>query len=348
MSRRILALLITLAMLSCLTPALAAERFTASTPLSGSGSGKLHNLALAVEAIDGTVIPYGGRFSFNETVGPRTAGRGYETAPNGRGAQVTGGGVAQAASTLYLALGASGDTVKIDPVKTYGSRFADNYVDNPEDAVVTDYDAGIDLSFTSRADTLKIEMWMDDNYVYCTLISGEETDANAAGSGWFVETPFAPAGTVAPVRIPVATSSLNCGSDGDVLHNVALAAGSVSDTTLNSGDTFSFNDVVGPREKQYGYIRAVNGRGKQVVGGGVAQVASALWLAIKDDGRFAIVEKSTYGKKYNQSYVDSSADAILTDYSSGRDFSFRYTGAGSVTIYTTLTDGVLKCEIYQN
>ena len=47
MSRRILALLITLAMLSCLTPALAAERFTASTPLSGSGSGKLHNLALA-------------------------------------------------------------------------------------------------------------------------------------------------------------------------------------------------------------------------------------------------------------------------------------------------------------
>ena len=161
-----------------------------------------------------------------------------------------------------------------------------------------------------------------------------------------------PAATATPApnasRRLIASVRLDCGGDADVLHNVALAADSVNDTVLAHGDTFSFNDVVGPRKKSYGYVRATNGRGARVTGGGVAQVASALWLAVKDSGDFAIVEKSTYGDKYNQDYVSSSADAILTDYESGRDFSFRYLGPGSVTIYTTVTDGRLTCDIYRN
>ena len=344
MRKRIIALIAALALLAA---GAAAERYTAQTPLSGAGSAKLHNIALAAEAINGASIPYGGRFSFNETVGPRTVGRGYETAPNGRGAPVTGGGVAQAASTLYLALLSAGDGVVVDPVKTYGSRFTDHYVSDPDMAVVTDYDAGIDLAFTNRSDTMTVSMWMDEDYVYCALSTGAES-SNGSASGWFSETPFAPVGTVAPARRLIASSSLDCGGDADVLSNVQLAADSVSDTALNTGDTFSFNDVVGPREKRYGYRKAVNGRGARVMGGGVAQVASALWLAIKDSPDFAVVEKSTYGKKYNQDYVSSSADAILTDYESGRDFSFRYIGAGSVTIFTSVSDGRLYCDIYRN
>lgn len=348
MLKKIVAMLLALALLAGGMAALAQERFSASTPLAGSGSAKLHNLTLAVQAIDGTVIPYGGRFSFNETVGPRTQNRGYETAPNGRGAMVTGGGVAQAASTLYLALLNAGDTTRIDPVKTYGSRFTDRYVDDPDYAVVTDYDADIDLSFTNRAESLTIEMWMDENYVYCALTVGDTADKPAVGDWFGTGDSFAPVATAVPTRRLIASASLDCGDDEDVLHNVALAADSISDTVLSGGDSFSFNDVVGPRTKDYGYVRAVNGRGKRVTGGGVAQVASVLWLAIKGNGSFAILEKSTYGSKYNQHYVDSSADAILTDYSSGRDFSFRYTGGGSVTIYTYVTDGTLYCDIYEN
>lgn len=346
MLKRIIALCAALALLAAGAVA-TAESYSAQTPLAGSSIAKLHNLSLAVEAVNDTTIPYGGGFSFNEVVGPRTQGRGYETAPNGRGAPVTGGGVAQAASTLYLALLNAGDSVVIDPVKTYGSRFNDRYVDNPDHAVMTDYDAGIDLSFTNRASDMTISMWMDADWVYCTLNVGGQSGATDA-SGWFVEEPFAPAGTVAPIRLPIASAGIDCGDEEGVLHNVQLAADSVSDTTLLSGDTFSFNEIVGPREKQYGYVSGTNGRGKRVTGGGVAQVASALWLAVKDSANFAIVEKSTYGEKYNQDYVSSSADAILTDYESGRDFSFRYLGPGSVTIYTTVTDGHLTCEIYRN
>ena len=350
MLKKVFAMALALALMAGVmgTAALASERFTAFTPLYGSGSAKKHNIELAVQAIDGTVIPYGGRFSFNEVVGPRTQNRGYETAPNGRGAMVTGGGVAQVASTLYLALLEAGDTTRIDPVKTYGSRFAEHYVDDPEYAVITDYDSGIDLSFTSRAESLLIEMWTDENYVYCVLTSGEgPADDDDYVDGWTsIDVPFAPVGTVAPSRRMIASVCIECTDDDDVLHNVALAADSINDTTLLGGDIFSFNDVVGPRTRDYGYLRAINGRGKRVTGGGVAQVASVLWLAIKDDPSFSILEKSTYGGKYNQHYVDSSADAILTDYSSGRDFSFRYTGPGSVTFYTYLIDGTLYCDIY--
>ena len=66
-----------------------------------------------------------------------------------------------------------------------------------------------------------------------------------------------------------------------------------------------------------------------------------LWLAVKNAGDITVVEKSTYGEKYNQSYVSNSADAILTDYSDDIDFEFRYDGWGSITIYTWTDSGRL-------
>ncbi len=71
----------------------------------------------------------------------------------------------------------------------------------------------------------------------------------------------------------------------------------------------------------------------KVVGGGVAQVASAIWLAIKDLDNVTVTEKHTYGSRYNQSYVDDPDDAILTDYAAGTDFRFRYDGDGELSIY---------------
>ena len=203
------------------------------------------------------------------------------------------------------------------------------------------------LAFTNRASDMTLAMWMDADWVYCSLTVGAQ-GGTADASGWFIDAPFAPVATVAPARRQIASASLDCGENERVLHNVQLAADSVDDTTLTSGDTFSFNEVVGPRLRKYGYVRARNGRGARVTGGGVAQVASALWLAVKDSADFAIVEKSTYGELYNQHYVSSSADAILTDYNAGRDFSFRYVGEGSVTIYTYVQDGGLYCEIFRN
>jgi vancomycin resistance protein YoaR len=146
----------------------------------------------------------------------------------------------------------------------------------------------------------------------------------------------------------IASAAFPIIGDEKLRSNILLAAGSINDTVLISGDEFSFNDSVGPRREKYGYQSAVNGRGVKVTGGGVAQVASVVWLAVKDLDEIAILQKSTYGARYNQDYVASSNDAILTDHAEGTDFSFRYTGEGSITISTYVADDMLCCDIYRN
>ena len=146
----------------------------------------------------------------------------------------------------------------------------------------------------------------------------------------------------------MAAASIWIDGNDALYNNILHAASSINDTVLSRGDLFSFNDSVGPRSEKHGYQPAVNGRGVKVVGGGVAQVASVIWLAVKNMDGVAIVEKSTYGSRYNQSYVSSSNDAILTDYSNGTDFSFRNTGSTPLRISTYVDGNVLRCEIYRD
>lgn len=195
MLRRKIALILALLLaVTSLPAAMASGSYSAHTPLSSADDDKLTNLRLAAQAIDGMTVPAGDSFSFNQTVGPREKRRGYREATNGRGVVVTGGGVAQAASTLYMALLQMGDDVDIDPVKTYGNRFSDDYVQNPSLAIVTDYDAGIDLSFTNLGDDdLSIDMWLGDDDLWCVVTAGREggmgslRDKNSGSSLFFLE-----------------------------------------------------------------------------------------------------------------------------------------------------------------
>ena len=135
----VLSVLLTgIAMVPC---ASAAEYISSRTPLADSSAAKIHNIALAVEAVNGTYVAKGDTFSFNDTVGPRTESYGYQSALNGRGVKVTGGGVSQVATTLYLALMEFQGDVVYNDLQTYGSRFRDNYVSDGNLAVITDYSA---------------------------------------------------------------------------------------------------------------------------------------------------------------------------------------------------------------
>ena len=342
--KRILAALLTAAL--CLTlcaPALAAESYTARTTLAGSAQAQITNIEIAASRINGCVVASGARFSFNDVVGPRTKAYGYQTARNGRGVKVTGGGVAQVASTLYLALCQLGDDISFDEKKTYGDKFTGNYVDDGADAILVDYSSGVDFAFTNFGEEFSIEMWTTENNLYCALTTGEATQEESFLE-WMPSTPMENA-----FMQPVSSAVIDIGGAGEALrNNILLAASSINDTVLAGGDLFSFNDSVGPRIERYGYKTAVNGRGAQVTGGGVAQVASVIWLAVKDLDCVAIVEKSTYGSRYNQKYVSSSNDAILTDYADGTDFSFRNTGDAPITIATYLSGDTLCCDIYRN
>ena len=335
----LLSVMLCLSLLTAGTGALAAERVSARTPLAGSAWAKVSNIEIAAARLNGVVVPYGTEFSFNDTVGPRTQAYGYQSALNGRGVKVTGGGVAQAATTLYLALCQLDQEIEFTERKTYGSRFQDNYVVNTDDAILVDYSSGVDFSFVNWGDDLTIEMWITDSYLYCAVSAGEEEEQ--AVLEW---TPLVPA----QVRRPIASASLWIDGSDALRNNILLASGSINDTVLMNGDLFSFNASVGPRSEKYGYQSALNGRGVKVTGGGVAQVASVIWLAVKNLDSIAIVEKSTYGSRYNQHYVSSSNDAILTDYKDGTDFSFRNVGMNPITISTYVSGDMLFCDIYQN
>ena len=76
------------------------------TTTYGGTPGRLHNVQLVADLIDGALVAPGARFSFNETTGERNAAKGFEEAPviiNGELESGIGGGVCQVSTTVFNA-----------------------------------------------------------------------------------------------------------------------------------------------------------------------------------------------------------------------------------------------------
>lgn len=97
-----------------------------STAYAGSAD-RTHNLQLAVSLLDHTLVAPGGTFSLNETVGERTAERGFRSAPVIIGNEYEediGGGVSQVATTIFnLAWEAGLKITERNPHALYISRY---------------------------------------------------------------------------------------------------------------------------------------------------------------------------------------------------------------------------------
>ena len=75
-----------------------------TTSLSGSSANRINNITLAAQKINGVILEPGQSFSYNTTVGQRTAARGFREAGayvNGQVVNEVGGGICQVSSTLY-------------------------------------------------------------------------------------------------------------------------------------------------------------------------------------------------------------------------------------------------------
>jgi AMMECR1 domain-containing protein len=106
-----------------------------STTLIGSLPARTHNIRLAVDALDGTVLEPGAVLSFNATVGPRSAERGFLDAPvilrEERQLQL-GGGICQVASTLFVA----GLVAGLTPIERHRHSSPVDYIALGEDATI--------------------------------------------------------------------------------------------------------------------------------------------------------------------------------------------------------------------
>jgi vancomycin resistance protein YoaR len=84
---------------------------TYTTTYSSSNKQRVNNVHLIADAFNNKLIPPGGAFSFNGTVGERTAAKGYQEAPaivNGKLVPQLGGGICQVGTTFFNAVFFSG------------------------------------------------------------------------------------------------------------------------------------------------------------------------------------------------------------------------------------------------
>lgn len=134
-----------------------------STSLSPTMSGRRKNIELAMSKIDGTHIGPGENFSFNDTVGKRTSGNGFLSAPVIQGGRLVpgiGGGICQVATTLYNASMISGLTT----VERSVHSFYISHYPTGRDATVVD--GQLDFKFKNDTNgTLLIKTFILSNAV---------------------------------------------------------------------------------------------------------------------------------------------------------------------------------------
>lgn len=107
-----------------------------STTYSTRNANRSTNIRLASQKVNGTVIMPGEVFSYNTTVGKRTAAAGFKSAAVYAGGEVTtgiGGGICQVSSTLYNAVLLS----NLEIVERSNHGFNPGYVPAGRDATVS-------------------------------------------------------------------------------------------------------------------------------------------------------------------------------------------------------------------
>ena len=119
------------------------------------------------EQINGAVIPPGGSFSFNQTVGERTAEKGYQQAVIFKDKEELmglGGGVCQLSSTLYLAAQQGG----LEVTERHAHQLPVHYVEQDQDAAIEF--GSLDLVFVNNTDRpMRVGAWLTEEAVIASL-----------------------------------------------------------------------------------------------------------------------------------------------------------------------------------
>ena len=126
--------------------------------------------------------------------------------------------------------------------------------------------------------------------------------------------------------------------------NVSRAASFVNGTVVNSGQIFSYNDVVGYTNEANGYLPApgyLRGKTVDMFGGGVCQVSSTLYYATLKSN-LEIVTRFCH--QFAPSYITWGCDATVND--GWPDYCFRNTTNYPIKIVTGYSGGYLTVSIY--
>jgi len=120
-----------------------------STVFNSANVNRSHNIKLACERINNTVLLPGETFSMDASLGSRTKENGYKDAPvivKGRLIEGVGGGVCQVTSTLYVAV----LKAKLEVVERVKHSMPLGYVEPGQDATISE--GYIDFKFRNNTD----------------------------------------------------------------------------------------------------------------------------------------------------------------------------------------------------
>lgn len=170
--------------------------------------------------------------------------------------------------------------------------------------------------------------------VFATIINSGHVNANSVNNSYTL------------VKIGTAHTWFN-NKEVNRTTNIVLAAKPIDWHIMNSGDVFSFNDVVGERTSDKGYKSATifSGNKKiQGIGGGICQLSSTLYMAVKN-AKLEVIERSPHSMPVT--YVKRSDEATV---SYGQiDFKFKNTSGYTLQLetYLNVKEGYLEVTVWQ-
>lgn len=145
---------------------------TCATRYDATNLTRTTNLQVAVNKINGVVVMPGETFSYNKTLGKRTAKAGYKDAAGyagGKVVQMIGGGICQISSTLYDAV----VYANLEIVERHNHAFLTSYLGAGKDATVV-Y-GNLDFRFkNTRNYPVKIESYMQSGIVTVNIYGIKE------------------------------------------------------------------------------------------------------------------------------------------------------------------------------
>ncbi|MFI8495240.1 VanW family protein [Peribacillus butanolivorans] len=129
-------------------------------------------------------------------------------------------------------------------------------------------------------------------------------------------------------------------------NNISLATDAINNYVVFPEETFSFNQAVGKRTVNKGYLPArviVKGEFSEGVGGGICQVSSTLYNAI-DNAGLQIIHR--YSHTRHVPYVPPGRDATVSWY--GPDFTFKNKYNQPILIRATTQEGTVSISVYSS
>lgn len=135
-------------------------------------------------------------------------------------------------------------------------------------------------------------------------------------------------------------------SDANRYHNITIVRDRLNGYILKNGEIFSYNEVCGPYGKDDGFKEATillsNGEHEKGYGGGVCQLSSTLYNAIKNLD-IDITERHNHSTPV--AYVPKNEDATVS-LQSNLDFKFKNTSGKDLKFVCTSTPNSLTVSVY--